>query len=608
MEVKYAVAYARFSSDNQREESIDAQIRAIRKYCEQNDYLLLNTYIDEARSATTDDRPAFQQMMSDAEDADWGTIIVHKLDRFSRNRYDSAIYKKKLQECHVQLVSVLEHLDGSPESVILESLLDGMAEYYSANLSREVKKGKRETALQCKHNGGQPPFGYIVKNDGTYDINEYEAAAVRLIFNRVAEGHSFQEIRRELQSKGYHTRAGKDFSPSTLNAMLHNEKYNGTYVYNRTVPQPKNGKRSNDSRPDDEILRIPDGIPAIVDMELFTDVQLTLKRRATQSAKRSGGAKEVYLLQGLIKCGNCGSAMTGTRLRSGRSKTLNSYYECIGRKKKRTDCRMRMINRDLVENIVIDYIEQMIFSDDAMENVRAKLAETISDMQKETPTSLTRLRKEYDGTLAELDRLIDAIAAGLDPLRVKDKIHDLEVKRANIQEQIDHHETREKISDAYNLGGLEDYIAKFRDIRSHSRKHQKEIINRFVQEVIIHDDPENPENQKITLHLTIPKTAYAINLHEYRSPQFSSRHVSAKGENRLLIAVFAFLCCTNSPLSGIHKLPHVSKKNKPFNDMLRSILHRRALFFHRPRRHRQPVAMNKSGATLPPCRSLSLAV
>ena len=172
MSLTYVVAYARFSSDNQREESIDAQLRAIRQYCQQHDYILLDTYVDEARSATTDDRPAFQQMVKDSASGDWSAVIVHKLDRFSRNRYDSAIYKKQLKDNGVHVESVLERLDDSPESVILESLLEGMSEYYSKNLAREVMKGKHETALQCKHNGGQPPYGLMGKKDGTYASNE----------------------------------------------------------------------------------------------------------------------------------------------------------------------------------------------------------------------------------------------------------------------------------------------------------------------------------------------------------------------------------------------------------------------------------------------------
>ena len=207
----YVVAYARFSSDNQREESIDAQLRAIREYCERKEYVLVDTYVDEAESAMTDDRPSFLRMIDDAENATWSVVLVHKLDRFSRNRYDSAIYKRKLKEYGIRVESVLEHLDDSPESVILESVLEGMAEYYSLNLGREVKKGHHENALKCMHNGGPPPYGFDVAPDGTYAINEHEAEAIRKLYEMVTHGYTLQQVAAELTDQGYYRRDGKPF-------------------------------------------------------------------------------------------------------------------------------------------------------------------------------------------------------------------------------------------------------------------------------------------------------------------------------------------------------------------------------------------------------------
>ena len=157
---KRAALYSRFSSDNQRTESIDAQLRAMHAYCEQHHFTIVNTYVDEARSATNDRRPSFQQMIADSAGKAFNIVLVHKLDRFARNRYDSAIYKRELKKNGVTVYSVLENLDSSPESIIMESVLEGMSEYYSQNLAREVMKELTENALQCKHNGGKPPLGY----------------------------------------------------------------------------------------------------------------------------------------------------------------------------------------------------------------------------------------------------------------------------------------------------------------------------------------------------------------------------------------------------------------------------------------------------------------
>ena len=517
----YVVAYARFSSDNQREESIDAQLRAIRNYCDQRGYVLLKSYTDEAKSAMTDDRPAFQQMIHDSASGEFSLIVVHKLDRFARNRTDSAIYRKVLKDNGVRIESVLEHLDGSPESVIMEALLEGMSEYYSLNLSREVKKGKQETALQCKHNGGQPPYGFNVNPDGTYAVNEHEAKAVKLIFQMTTEGATMREIADRLNNAGYATRKGNKFSPTTINAMLHNEKYIGTYVYNRTVPQPKGGKRSNASRPDDEILRVPNGMPAIVGKQTFLEVQEILKRRASQASKRSGAAHEIYLLQGLIKCGNCGSAMTGMRRKDGRNKTMHHYYECQGRKKKRTDCDLRSVNRDLVEGFVIDYIENKILSDEAIDIVKQRITQNAEEIKNKSSGSVASLSAELSQVEIALDKLIDAIVAGVDPMRVKDKINSLEERRAIIKQLIEEEERRQKAVDRMFISGLDDYLKEFRDIKSRSRKHQKEIINKFVSEVVIYDDGTDSGN-RLVLKLIIPDLAVDVDLDDYRTSHLDS--------------------------------------------------------------------------------------
>src|SRR5690606_6658216 len=137
----------------------------------------------------------------------------------------SAFYKRQLKKNGVRLISVLEQLDDSPESIILESVLEGMAEYYSANLSREVMKGMTETALQCKHTGGKPPLGYDVAEDKTYVINEHEAEAVRIIFNMYAAGHGYSEIINRLNKEGYRTQTGRRFGKNSIHGILKNEKY-----------------------------------------------------------------------------------------------------------------------------------------------------------------------------------------------------------------------------------------------------------------------------------------------------------------------------------------------------------------------------------------------
>ena len=263
--------YARFSSENQRSESIDAQIRAMNQFCKQNHWQVVSTYTDEARSATTDNRPQFQQMIADSGKGLFDIVLVHKLDRFSRDRYDSAIYKKKLKKNHVKLCSVLERMDDSPESIMMEAVLEGMSEYYSKNLAREVMKGMNETALQCKHTGGCPPLGYDLDENRQLVINEWEAQAVKIIFQMFADGYGYSEIIERLNAHGYKTKRGKMFGKNSLYEILSNEKYTGVFVFNKAAARA-DGKRNNHTQKDNYI-RIDGGCPAIVGKKLFAQVQ-----------------------------------------------------------------------------------------------------------------------------------------------------------------------------------------------------------------------------------------------------------------------------------------------------------------------------------------------
>lgn len=260
----------RFPGNNQRDESIDAQERAIRKYAEENDIEIVEEYIDRSRTGTNTDREEFQRMLNDSRYGLFDLVIVHKLDRFARNRYDSAISRKILRDNGVELYSVIEKFDNTPESIILEGLMETLNEYYSANLSREVMKGMRENALQCRYTGGYVPLGYRVDDTGHFRINEEEAEVVRRIFSGTIQGMSYRELQQEFNEKGIRTRTGKLFGKNSLYSILTNEKYIGVYVYNRAVSKDSRGKRNNHrSKPDDQIIRIENGIPAIVTREEF---------------------------------------------------------------------------------------------------------------------------------------------------------------------------------------------------------------------------------------------------------------------------------------------------------------------------------------------------
>lgn len=276
-----AVAYCRFSSEMQRDESIDAQLAAIREYATRNNMTLIHEYIDRAKSATTDQRPAFLQMIKDSGKDKFDVIIIHKLDRFSRDKYDSVVYKRKLRLNNIQLHSVTEHLDGSPESIILESLLEGMAEYYSKNLARETMKGLTENAKKGLSTGGKPPLGFI-RNPETkkLEIHEHEAECVRLVFEMVLEGYSYRDVIVELNERGHKTRGGRPFAVNSIYSLLRNEKYRGCFTFNRSQKKEMRGRQgAHKYKNDEEMIRVEGGCPRIVSDEDFFAVQRKMDTR-----------------------------------------------------------------------------------------------------------------------------------------------------------------------------------------------------------------------------------------------------------------------------------------------------------------------------------------
>lgn len=247
------VIYARYSSDNQREESIEGQLRECKEYAKNNDIQIVDSYIDRALSARTDNRPAFQQMIKDSTKNNFEVVIVWKLDRFARNRYDSANYKAKLRKNGVKVISATETISNGAEGILLESMLEGYAEYYSAELSEKVKRGLTENALKCKFNGGMLPIGYMVDENQYIQIDPTIAPVVLDAFQHYADGATMKGIVNEMNMNGIRSIHGAKMNINTVTRMLHNRKYIGEYKHGEVV--------------------VPGGMPAIVTEELFEKVQ-----------------------------------------------------------------------------------------------------------------------------------------------------------------------------------------------------------------------------------------------------------------------------------------------------------------------------------------------
>lgn len=243
-----AVIYARYSSHSQRDVSIEQQVRACKQFAERHGIEIVKVYDDRALTGTNDRRPGFQKMIQDAKKSSWNYVIVYTLDRFARDRYDSAVYKRQLKDAGVKVLSAMENISDDPTGVLMESLLEGLAEYYSKELSRKIKRGMSDNAGKCMVNGSLP-LGYVRGTDGHYAIDEAEADIVREIFRRTANGEKFISIINDLNNRCILTKRGSHWNRSSFNTLLSNERYVGIYIHGDVI--------------------IPGGIPRIIDQSLF---------------------------------------------------------------------------------------------------------------------------------------------------------------------------------------------------------------------------------------------------------------------------------------------------------------------------------------------------
>lgn len=482
-----AAAYVRFSSDNQRDESIDAQVRAIEVFAKDKGIQVVKVYADRAKSATSDKRPEFQQMIQDSSLDFFDAIIVHKLDRFSRDKYDSATYKRKLKKNGIRLISVTENLDGSPESIILESVIEGMAEYYSKNLAREVMKGMTENAYKCMHTGGKPPLGYEVDPmTKKYVINESEAIIVREIFSMYNDGYGYRQIVSAINSKGYKTKLGRPFGNNSIHDLLSNEKYSGTYVFNRSASKNSSGQRNHhSSKAEDDIIRIENGMPAIISKEEFQKAN----QRMDKNKKGPGTykSKEIYLLSGLIFCGECGHAMSGNMRYGGRNKNKYVSYRC-GNRERTKQCCNKELRREYIESYVLHELEKNIFNDAAIPFLIEKLNEYQNSKSVKNTTEADAMKRLLDEINRQIENIVNAIASGFFQSSFKDKVTELEEQKAALELKLKEIELS-KATTVITEEMLRNLFSMFREfVTTRNIPECKKFIDSYVDKVVVYQD------------------------------------------------------------------------------------------------------------------------
>lgn len=449
--MKTAVIYARYSCEKQTEQSIEGQLRVCHEYAERNNIVVLNTYIDRAMSGTNDNRKEFQKMLKDSNNKAWDYVLVYKIDRFGRNKYEMAINKKTLKDNGIRLLSAMENIPDTPEGIILESLLEGMAEYYSAELSQKLKRGMYECRKNGNFTGGYLIYGYRVENKKIL-IDEEQAEVVRKIYNDYASGIYVKDIMEELNEKGI-THRGKPFSRTTIYNMLANEKYSGIVKYG------------------DEVYT--NIYPKIVPDEIGNIV----RHKKIENHYGKHDSNVVYLLKNKVKCGYCGrpiSSETGTS----RNKTVMRYYKCLGKKLK-SKCKKEQIRKDILEKLVVDTTFKIFDNDDCLN----KIIQSVLKLHKEKgddKTVINLLESQKAEIQTSIDNLVRCMEKGIITNSTKTRIEELEHELEEINLKI----AKEK-SYRRSLITKEDIISF---VKTSLKKNPQTMIKYLIKEIVLYDD------------------------------------------------------------------------------------------------------------------------
>ena len=452
-----AVIYARYSSDNQREESIEGQIRECTAYAEKNGITIVKHYIDRAISAKTDNRPEFQQMIKDSDKKLFDIVLVWKLDRFARNRYDSARYKTQLKKNGVKLMSATEIISEGPEGIILESVLEGYAEYYSADLAEKVVRGQTENILKGRCNGGRGTFGYTLDSEQKFHIDPLASPFVVESFRKYRDGLTMKEIRDWLNENGIKNPVGGAFTYNSVEHMLKNRRYIGELKFRDVV--------------------VPDAIPPIVPLELFDDVQEKIAKNKKAPARRK--AEDDYLLTTKLHCGCCGALMFGE---SGTSRTgeVHRYYKCATAKKHK-GCKKKTVRKQWLEDLVVNQTMQLVRDDAAMESIIAKVME----LQDQENTNLPLYEKQLRDAESGIQNMLNAIQAGILTSSTKERLEQLEETKRELEARIAEEKlAKPKVTEEF----IRFWLLRFRKLDMSLKDQRQALVDTFINAIYLYDD------------------------------------------------------------------------------------------------------------------------
>jgi len=470
-----AVIYARYSpGSNQRDKSIEDQVRECREYAAAHGMNIIGIYADRRITGKTDERPEFQRMVKESARGKFQAVIMYTLDRFARTRYYSAIYKHQLKKNGVKIYYAKQEIPDGPEGIILESVLEGWAEYYSEELSRKVRRGHEGNALKSKSNGGTVPLGYRIGKDGKYEIDPVGAKAISIIFDMYDTDHSAQDIIKVLNERGFKTARGREFGKNSLYSILRNPKYIGSYTYDGMVN--------------------PNTMPAIIDKAQFNRVQQRLGIVAKAKAHYKSAVS--FLLTTKAFCGECGAPLIGE---SGTSHTgtIHYYYKCATRKKSSKSCRKAIEKKDWLEEAVVRETIAKVLTDETIEQIADKVVE-IYEKECNDQSFLRELQGRLKETERSISNLLTAIEQGIITETTKSRMLDLEAQKSDLLSQI----AVEEISKpTIEKNRIVFWLISFKNGDINSTEFRSQIINTLVNRVDVYDLGDG--GKKITIYYNI---------------------------------------------------------------------------------------------------------
>ena len=519
-----AVIYARYSSDKQTEQSIDGQLRECKNFAESKGYTIIGEYIDRALTGRVDKRPDFQRMIKDSHKKLFQYVIVYQLDRFARSKYDSAHYKHLLKKNNVKVLSAKENINDDPSGILMETMLEGMAEYYSAELSVKVTRGMYEGFLKG-HTSGSGCFGYdlvpVAPNNKAntakiFVVNENEAVIVRKIYADYASGKTIVQIKEWLDEKRITTRRNQPIHGNTIMHILKNTKYIGTLTF---------AKESREN-----------AIPAIVDKEIFAQVQARIiKNTRNKSAFK---AVERYLLTHKLYCGYCKKTIIAD---SGKKPNGNiyRYYKCHTKKSQGKDCAKCQVNKRWLEDLVINETMKLLTTQGMIEKI-AQQVMVYSD-QKRVDTNLEKYEKQLAEVQSKIKSIITAIEQGIILPSTKDRLIELEADKADLQWRIDGERMNTPIKLVYDE--VVYWFVQFTQGDVNDEQFRERIIDTFINKIILWNDRiiityniKGRDSEKVTIDEIIKdfeneKTnPEEFDLQQYGTPYGNrTRHFTVKG-------------------------------------------------------------------------------